>query len=113
MGAREIVMNSSWIRKAVLISVMAGTCLAIGCGSKPSGTYRDSDGAVTLQLNDGKASLDFGMIHLDAAYKVDGNKVTLTPLQGDVSQTMVFTVNSDGSLAGPPGSEMPRLVKAK
>jgi hypothetical protein len=106
-------MKCAWIRNVVLIFVMAGTCLAIGCGSKPSGTYRDAEGAVTLQLNDGKATLDFGMIHLDAAYKVDGDKVTLTPLQGDMSQTMVFTVNSDGSLAGPPGSEMPRLVKAK
>jgi hypothetical protein len=106
-------MNSSWIRTALLISVLAGTCLAIGCGSKPSGTYKDPDGAVTLQLNDGKASLDFGMIHLDAAYKVDGDKLTLTPLQGDASQTMIFNINSDGSLAGPPGSEMPKLVKAK
>jgi hypothetical protein len=106
-------MTSSWIRKAILISIMAGACLAIGCGSKPEGTYKDPDGAVTLALKDGKASLDFGMIHIDAAYTVDGDKLTLTPLQGNAAQAMVFVINSDGSLAGPPGSEMPKLVKAK
>ena len=59
-------MNSPWIRKALLVSVLAGAALAVGCGgTNPDGKYRDSDGAVTLELKGGKANLDYGQIHID------------------------------------------------
>lgn len=107
-------MNSPWIRKALLVSVLAGAALAVGCGgSGPDGKYRDSDGAVTLELKGGKANLDFGQIHIDGTYTMDGGKLTIRPVVGDTSQTMVFVVNADGSIDGPPGSAMPKLQKAK
>jgi hypothetical protein len=106
-------MNSRWIRKALLVSVLAGVGLAVACGANPEGTYRDPDGAVTLQLKGGKASMNVGPLHIDAAYNLDGNKLTLTPLQGDTRQTIVFTIDKDGSLDGPPDSMFPKLLKQK
>jgi hypothetical protein len=107
-------MNSPWMRKALLFSVLAGTGLAVGCGSaNPVGKYQDSDGAVTLELKDGKASLSYGPIRLDGTYQVDGDKITVRPVVGDTNQTMVFVVNKDGSIDGPPGSQITKLQKAK
>jgi hypothetical protein len=106
-------MNSSWIRKALLISVLAGAGLAMACGSNPDGKYRDSDGTVTLELKDGKASMNFAQIHMDGTYTVDGDKLTIRPVSGDTSQTMVLTINKDGSLSGPEGSPITKLEKAK
>jgi hypothetical protein len=107
-------MNGSWIRKALLVSVLAGAGLATGCGGGDrDGTYRDSAGAVTLELKAGKAGLNYGQIHIDGTYTVDGDKITIHPTVGDTNQTMVFTVNNDGSIDGPPGSEITKLQKAK
>src|SRR5277367_1534583 len=104
-------MNNHWASRGLLVFALAGLSLAIGCGDKHEGTYRDPEGAVTLELKDSKASLNFGLIHIDGAYTVDGNNIAIRPLSGDTTQTMVFVVNGDGSLAGPPGSEMPHLDK--
>ena len=107
-------MNSLWVRKALLVSVLAGATLAVGCGgTNPDGQYRDSDSAVTLQLKDGKANLDYGQVHIDGTYKVDGAKITIRPVVGDTSQTMVFVINKDGSIDGPPGSDITKLQKVK
>ncbi|HEV3332964.1 MAG TPA: hypothetical protein VG096_18380 [Bryobacteraceae bacterium] len=107
-------MNSPWIRKALLVFVLAGAALTVGCGgSGPDGKYRDSDGAVTLELKGNKATLDFGQIHIDGTYTMDGGKLTIRPVVGDASQTMVFVVNADGSIDGPPGSAIPKLQKVK
>jgi hypothetical protein len=114
MLTQEIVMNSTWIRRAILISVLAGAGLAVGCGgSDPEGKYQDAAGAVTLELKGGKASLNYGGIKLDGAYKVDGDKLTIQPTSGATGQTMVFTINKDGSIDGPPGSDITKLQKAK
>ncbi|MFI5058342.1 MAG: hypothetical protein ACHQLQ_09150 [Candidatus Acidiferrales bacterium] len=106
-------MNSSGIRKALLVSVLAAAAFAVGCGSNPEGKYRDSDGSVTLELKGGKATLDYGRIRIDGTYSVDGDKITMRPTVGETSQTMVFTMNKDGSIDGPPGSDITRLQKAK
>jgi len=106
-------MNRSWIRKALLSSVLTGITLAVACGNNPEGKYRDSQGAVTLELKGGKATLDYGLIRIDGTYTVDGDKITIRPTVGDTRQTMVLTVNSDGSIDGPPGSEITKLRKAK
>lgn len=106
-------MNTPWMRKATLVSVLAGTALAIGCGSNPEGKYRDSDGSVTLDLKAGKATLDYGRIRIDGTYTVDGNKITMRPIVGNTSQTMVFTINKDSSIDGPPGSDITGLQKTK
>jgi hypothetical protein len=107
-------MNSSWIRKALLISVLAIAGLAVGCGdSGRDGTYRDSAGAVTLELKGGQANLNYAGIRIDGTYTVDGDKITIRPTVGNTSQTMVLTINKDGSIDGPPGSEITKLQKAK
>jgi hypothetical protein len=106
-------MNSPWIRRALLVSVLAAATLAIGCGSNPEGKYRDSNGSVTLDLKGGKATLDYGRIRIDGTYTVDGDKITMRPTVGETSQTMVFTMNKDGSIDGPPGSDITKLRKAK
>jgi hypothetical protein len=105
-------MSSPWIRKALLVLVLAGVGLAVGCrGSE--GMYRSSDGAVTLELKGGKAALDYGSVRIDGTYTVDGDKITIRPVVGDTSQTMIFTINQDGSIDGPSGSGIPKLQKAK
>jgi hypothetical protein len=101
------------MRKATLVSVLATAALAIGCGGNPEGKYRDSDGSVTLELKGDKATLDYGRIRIDGTYTVDGNKITMRPTVGETSQTMVFTMNNDGSIDGPPGSDITKLRKAK
>lgn len=109
-------MTSAWNRK-VIVFVLAGASFAAGCGSifgggsGPDGKYQASDGSVTLQLNGGKASMDIGPIHIDAAYTVSGDKLTVRPTEGAISQTMVFTINKDGSLDPPQGGPFPRLEK--
>jgi hypothetical protein len=48
------------------------------CGDPDrDGKYRDSDGAVTLDLKGGKASLNYGKLHFDGTYTVDGDKTRL------------------------------------
>lgn len=111
-------MISPRIREALLVFVLAGTGFAAGCGgsifgggSSPTGKYQAPDGSVTLELNGGKAGLNIGPVHIDGAYTVDGAKLTIRPLEGAISQTMVFTINKDGSLDPPQRAPFPRLQK--
>jgi len=111
-------MTSAWNRKVILVFVLAGAGFAVGCsssifggGSNPDGKYQASDGSVTLELNGGKASLNIAQIHIDGAYAVTGDKLTIRPLEGNTSQALVFTINKDGSLDAPQGAPFPRLVK--
>jgi hypothetical protein len=107
-------MNGSWIRAALLISVLAGAGLDAGCGgSGPDGTYQNTGGAVSLELKGGKAALNEGSVRIDGTYTVNGDKITMRPTVGDTNQAMVFTVNKDGSIDGPPGSDITKLQKAK
>jgi hypothetical protein len=105
-------MNSAWIRKVFLISVLAGAALEVGClNPDRDGTYRDAAGAVTLELKSGKANLNYGGIRIEGNFTIDGDKLTIRPTVGNTSQTMVFTINKDGSIDGPPGSEINKLQK--
>ena len=108
-------MNNSWIRKMVFSSVLAAASLAVGCwwDANPDGKYRDSSGSVTLDLKDGKASLMYGPIRIDGTYTVDGDKLTIHPTVGERSQAITLTINKDGSIDGPPGSDITKLQKAK
>jgi hypothetical protein len=107
-------MNRSWIRKALVIAVLAAAALEIGCGdSGRDGTYKDAAGAVTLELKGDKAGLNYGGVHIDGTFTVDGDKLTIHPTVGNTSQTMVFTINKDGSIDGPPGMDISKLQKTK
>lgn len=105
-------MKNAWVRNGLLVAVLAGFCFAVAC-SHVDGTYRDTDGLVTMKLNGGKASIDVGEIHMDGAYSVSGNKLTITPTIGNTNQPLVFTIDSDGSLEAPAGSMFPKLLKQK
>jgi hypothetical protein len=104
-------MNHSRIHAALLIALLVGATLAAGCGSNLEGKYRDAEGAVTLELKDGKANLNYGGLQLDATYTVDGDKISLRPTGGETAQTMVLTVNKDGSIDGPRGTNITNLKK--
>jgi hypothetical protein len=107
-------MDRSWIRKALAIFALAGAALQTGCVTLDrDGTYRDAAGAVTLELKSGKAGLNYGRIRIDGTYTMDGDKIVIHPTVGDTTQTMIFTVNKDGSIDGPPGSDIAKLQKTK
>ena len=98
--------------KSLLILVLAGAILAVGCGGgSAEGKYKDAEGAINLELKGGKATLNLGPSRIDGTYTVDGDKVSIRPTVGDTSQAMVFTMNKDGSLDGPPGSDIKKLQK--
>ncbi len=60
----------------------------------------------------GKCNLSMGPMRLPCTYQVDGDKVTLSPTEGDKSQTIVLTLK-DGALVGPPGGLITKLEKVK
>jgi hypothetical protein len=107
-------MKNSWWRRLSAISALIAVGIALGC-TEPAvdGKYQDSDGAVTLQLNGGQAHLEFGMIHVDGKYGVEKGQVVIRPTSGPNSNAVAFTINKDGSLDPPPGTEFPKLMKAK
>jgi hypothetical protein len=92
-----------------LISLLAiaAVTLAAGCGGV-TGTYSDPTGGVSVELKSGgAATFTFAGQSSPCTYTTSGKQVSLT-CQG---QTTVFTIQDDGSLAGPPGSIMPPLKK--
>jgi hypothetical protein len=66
------------------------------------GNYRASDETVTLELEDGKCNLTFGPERIACGYKLDGDKVTLSPTMGDKSQTIVLTAKDGEGTSGRP-----------
>lgn len=119
-------MNSSTIRKASLITLLAGVVLtAAACtptsttdaadkaksssGSKVEGTYTNPEGNASVEfMAGGKAHLSIYGAGGACTFKQVGNKVTLN-IEGEET---VFTVNEDGSLTGPEGY-LSRLKKKK
>ena len=95
------------LRDAFLAIVVALVCA--GCSSV-QGTYADSTGAFVLDLKSGgQATFTFGGQAAPCTYDVNGKSVSVA-CQGDNSKE-VLTIQSDGSLAGPPGSPIPPLRK--
>jgi hypothetical protein len=107
-------MNSLWVRKALLFSVMIGASLAMGCGGGVEGKYRDSSGGINVEFKGGKAYIALGAYAVDGTYKVEGNRIIA---RGDfgmmIHSPLVFTINSDGTIDGPRDSLIPRLEKVK
>jgi hypothetical protein len=72
------------------------------------GTYENADGKTMIEfLAGGKAYFSFHGVTADCAHSGNAKKVTVTCDGED----MVFAVNSDGSLAGPPESFVTRMKK--
>jgi hypothetical protein len=108
-----IGMNSAGVRKTILTIVLGSLCIAmIACGSKLTGTYSAAGGAIILDLQSGgKATLTFTGETAPCTYTTSGSTVSLS-CQGQAGN-LALTVQSDGSLAGPPGSFIPLLQKTK
>jgi hypothetical protein len=114
MLSKENVMSSSWIRSGLLVAVLAGACLAVGCGGGAEGKYRDPSGTINAEFKGGKAYIAMGAYAVDGTYKIEGDKIIA---RGDfgmmLHSPLVFTVNKDGSIDGPRDSMIPRLEKVK
>jgi hypothetical protein len=107
-------MTGGAIRKSLLVWVLAGVGLAVGCGSSPEGKYRDPSGTINAEFKDGKAYVALGGYAVDGTYKIEGDKIIA---RGDfgmmLPSPLVFTINKDGSIDGPRSTMIPRLEKVK
>jgi hypothetical protein len=107
-------MNSSWVRKALLVSVLACAVPGVGCGSSPEGKYRDPSGSINAEFKDGKAYIALGAYAVDGTYKIEGDKIIATGNFGMMlPNQIVFTINKDGTIDGPRDTMIPRLEKVK
>jgi hypothetical protein len=106
-------MNTNLLRNTVVSSVLLCLSLAaIACGPNVRGKYSAVGGAFVLELQfGGKANLTVAGKSDPCTYKVNGKSLSLT-CEGQ-SGAVVFTIQDDGSLAGPPGSFIPPMQKAK
>jgi hypothetical protein len=114
MRSKEHFMNCTSIRNALLVFVLAGATLAVGCGGGAEGKYRDPSGTINAEFKDGKAYVALGAYAVDGTYKVEGDKIVA---RGDfgpmLPSPLVFTINKDGTIDGPRNSMIPRLERAK
>jgi len=101
-------MNSKLLRVSIATTLLA--LWFAGCGGGVQGTYSDQTGAFVLQLNSGgQATFTFAGQSAPCAYTANGNAIALN-CQG-AAGSVNLTVQSDGSLTGPPGTLMPPLRK--
>jgi hypothetical protein len=99
-------MRGSLGRNLLLVA-LTGITFA-GC-DKVKGTYSNEVGVVTLDLESrGEASLTFMGESAACNYKVRGKEIALTCPDQD---EMVFNIQGDGSLTGPPGNLIGALRK--
>jgi hypothetical protein len=107
-------MKGSAMRTSLLVFILAGFGLAVGCGSSPEGKYRDPSGTINAEFKDGKAYVALGGYAVDGTYKIEGDKIIA---RGDfgmmLPSPLVFTINKDGSIDGPRSTMIPRLEKVK
>lgn len=105
---------TSPFRKALLVSILAGICFVVACGSSVEGKYRDPSGTINAEFKDGKAYIALGAYAVDGTYKIEGDKIIAS---GDFGLMLpsptVFTINKDGSIDGPRSTMIPRLEKVK
>ncbi|MGA8111837.1 MAG: hypothetical protein WBD46_10145 [Acidobacteriaceae bacterium] len=96
---------------AVLLSLIPIFSFCVAC-SGIQGTYADVSHSVILELKSGgKATFTAMGDSASCTYAASGKKLTLN-CGGDAG-TNVFTIMDDGSLAGPPGTFIPTLLKQK
>jgi hypothetical protein len=91
-----------------LLLALLTTMVVSGCSPRVQGTYTDSTGAYVLELKSGhSASFVFSGQPAPCTYQSSGGKINLQ-CEGQAA-TLVLTVQSDGSLTGPPGIDLPPL----
>lgn len=87
------------------------SCVLAGCSSV-TGTYEDEGNSFGLDVQSGgKATMTFMGMSVPCTYTTSGKQLTLN-CQGQPANE-IFTINSDGSLAPPPGTLIPVLKKTK
>jgi len=86
-------------------------CCIVGCGNSVKGhTYAGNDQLVKIEFqSDGKAYASTGPLTSTCTYTQNANKVTLI-CEGDTEE---LTLQSDGSLSGPPEGMLARLTRVK
>ena len=97
-------MIRSLIRTVAVPLIVCFLLMIVGC-SKMSGTYSDAAGAVTIEFKGSKAIVNVppAITNQVATYDINGNEVIIHPPPGAaVTHSIVLTINSDGSLSGPP-----------
>jgi hypothetical protein len=93
-----------------LLVALLATVVVNGCSSRVQGTYTDSTGAFVLDLKSGnRASFAFSGQPAACTYRPAGSRINLQ-CEGQAGN-LVLTVQSDGSLTGPPGTDLPPLRK--
>ncbi|MEZ5351840.1 MAG: hypothetical protein R2762_04335 [Bryobacteraceae bacterium] len=98
------------LASAQVLALLCLACSSSAAAGEIKGTYENAQANVSIEfLGDGKAFVSIHGLGGEAKYKVAGSKITLD-VDGEIT---VFTVNSDGSLSGPPESFFARLKKKK
>ena len=98
--------GSVWTAAAALLCFCA-----IGCGNSVKGhTYAGNGQLVSIQFqSDGKALASMGPMTSNCTYTQNDKQITLI-CEGDTEQ---LTMNSDGSLSGPPDGMLAHLTRVK
>ena len=98
--------------KKLLVLIVAILTLAIACsGGVKGNTYADNGNVVQIEFKSGgKAYMSMGPMTNTCNYTESGKNVTLNCGPGE---NLVFTVDDDGALNGPPGGMVTRLTKKK
>lgn len=86
------------------IIALAFVLLLSACGSKPEldGDYKSTNGGVAISFHNGKVSTtNLAGGKTEVPYALNGNSIKyVAPYGPDNTVTVVFTLNSDGSLSG-------------
>ena len=100
-------MTGPLIRTFLFTSIVCFLPIIVGC-SKMSGTYSDAAGTVTINFDGSKAVVNIPPVisNQEMSYDINGDQLILRPpSKAAVSQSVVLTIQSDGSLSGPPPYE--------
>jgi hypothetical protein len=105
--------NKGWtgaVGRLSIVLVLSIACLAVLTGCGVQGTYADATGAMTMELKSGGvATITMMGQTAQCTYTTASNQVIVDCK--DAGGKTNFTVQNDGSLAGPPGSFFPVLKK--
>jgi hypothetical protein len=99
-------------RSVLAVAAAAILCLvAVACGNGVSGhTYQGTGGMVQIQFaSGGKAVATTGGLTENCTYTVSDKTVALTC--EDITTNL--TINSDGTLSGPPDGMLSRMTRVK
>ncbi len=109
---RSPVKNKLVGSNSLLVFAIAALGLTTACGGGVKGnTYADNGNVVQIEFKSGgKAYMSMGPMTNTCNYTESGKNVTLNCGPGE---NLVFTVDDDGALNGPPGGMVTRLTKKK